>query len=266
MERDHETLLVMETSGLSLGVALVRGGALVFARDVQAGAVHGKALIPLVEEALAGAGLGVKELAAVAVSTGPGSWTGLRIGLSAAKTFAWAAGIPLVPVPSFEGLCSAAREQAPGAAVLCLRDARSEGHFAALFSPWDRGSAGGNAETFAPFGRWIEECVLKTPLLLERVAQALPAGVPLAVCGDPACTAALGSALKERGAQVLEGLQHVPVAALAPAAWARWVRGAALRETEEIHRAGPLYLRASDPEIKFGVTRADSPPVSASGR
>src|SRR2546430_2217604 len=99
--------------------------------------IHGRALAPLMDEALKFAGVTPAELAAVAVSIGPGSWTGLRIGISAAKTFAWAAKIPLVAVPSFEALALQASPHHLTTSsphhVLTLRDARSEGFFCALF-------------------------------------------------------------------------------------------------------------------------------------
>jgi tRNA threonylcarbamoyladenosine biosynthesis protein TsaB len=119
--------------------------------------------------------IAAKDLAAVAVSRGPGSWTGLRIGVSAAKALAWGAGIQLVPVPSFEALALDIAHAAPGHARLSLRDARSEGMFVALFG-----------ETSPAAERWIEESVMKAPetvAAVEKELQARP-GVELAVAGD----------------------------------------------------------------------------------
>jgi tRNA threonylcarbamoyladenosine biosynthesis protein TsaB len=235
-------LLALETSGLSCGVALAADGAVMFAEDVREGAVHGRALAPLIEKALKHAGIEAAELAAVAVSSGPGSWTGLRIGLSAAKALAWGIGKPLVLVPSFEALALAAMRSTPaaGRAVLCLRDARSEGFFGALFS-----------ETSQPLARWIEECVRAPQALFEAARKrAAEEGRGVAVCGDAVCV--------ERAAAFdaewlcLNDLQHVPARELGECAWARFASGmGVLQSAAEIHAAAPLYLRASDPELKL---------------
>src|SRR5438552_13744577 len=107
-------LLALETSGNSLGVALHTDLGIVFEENVIEGMIHGRALAPLMKKALESHNLKPAGLSAVAVSLGPGSWTGLRIGISAAKAFAWAAGIPLVTVPSFEALALEASERRPG--------------------------------------------------------------------------------------------------------------------------------------------------------
>src|SRR5689334_15417219 len=98
------SLLSIETSGPSLGLALSLEGKPVFAENVEGGSIHGKGLAPQIQKALAQNALKPDALSAIAVSIGPGSWTGLRIGLSAAKAMAWALQIPLISVPSFEAL------------------------------------------------------------------------------------------------------------------------------------------------------------------
>lgn len=68
---------------------------------------HTVDLAPTVARALAGAGLGVADLAGIAVAIGPGSYTGLRIGLALAKGLALPAGVPLVGVPTLHSLAAA---------------------------------------------------------------------------------------------------------------------------------------------------------------
>jgi tRNA threonylcarbamoyladenosine biosynthesis protein TsaB len=63
-------------------------------------------LLPGVEALLMNTGQNLSDLAAVAVSLGPGNFTGLRIGLATAKTLAWSLGCPLVPVPTMEVLAA----------------------------------------------------------------------------------------------------------------------------------------------------------------
>lgn len=71
------------------------------------GGSHARALLPLIDGVLADAGVRLSDLRRIAVSIGPGSFTGLRIGLSVAKGLALATGIPLVGVPTLEAFAHA---------------------------------------------------------------------------------------------------------------------------------------------------------------
>jgi tRNA threonylcarbamoyladenosine biosynthesis protein TsaB len=236
-------LLALETSGLSLGVALRAESGLLFEENVQAGAIHGRALAPLIHKALCEHKLKPGQLSAIAVSLGPGSWTGLRIGLSAAKALAWASGVPLIGVPSFEALAVESGKHAPGHARLTVRDARSEGFFIALFS-----------ETSDPTERWIEESVLQPADLVPAVeaAMAKHPDVPLAVGGDRVCLEALQQAADRNGWSVLHACQFISAGSVAECGWRRLQKGEGLQRGAEVHRVTPLYLRASDPELKLG--------------
>jgi tRNA threonylcarbamoyladenosine biosynthesis protein TsaB len=88
-------------------------------------------LLPGVEELLRAAGRSLKELGAIAVSQGPGNFTGLRIGLATAKGLAWALGCPLVPVPTLEALAAQCPFQPHPTAV--LMDAKREEVYLGLF-------------------------------------------------------------------------------------------------------------------------------------
>lgn len=240
-------LLSIETSGPSLGLALSLEGKPVFAENVEGGSIHGKGLAPQIQKALAQNALKPDALSAIAVSIGPGSWTGLRIGLSAAKAMAWALQIPLISVPSFEALAHGifAQPSATGSrTLLCLRDARSEGCFTALFS-----------ETAPRSERCIQECVLPAAGVVQAVEAFLPANVVL--CGDAAPVKAVSALAVQRGyawllAQPDGESLAVRAADLAACAWARFIAGnGVLRTSAEIHAAAPMYLRRSDPELKL---------------
>ena len=245
-------ILVLETSGASLGVALISDRGVLFEENVSEGLIHGRALAPLMGQALASAGLKAAELAAVGVSLGPGSWTGLRIGISAAKTFAWAAHVPLICVPSFEALAAGAAHREPGepgvSTVLTLRDARSEGFFAALFDV-----------TAGEPRRLMNECVLQLDALIPAVAalQKAAGRFEILVCGDEKCLKSIESDCARHGWRTLKDSQHISAGDTARRALARWLSGmGVLKSAAEIHRLGPLYLRASDPELKLSRSQA----------
>ncbi len=94
---------------------------------------HTASLPALVERVLGDAGVTVADVEAVAVSIGPGSFTGLRIGLALGKGLAFAGGLPLVGVPTLEALAHIA-EAAPGETVCAALDARKREVYAALFA------------------------------------------------------------------------------------------------------------------------------------
>ena len=107
-------VLCLETATKLCSVALCRDGALLAEREAEEDRhVHGEYLNVFVDEVLKEAGLSPKELEAVAVGIGPGSYTGLRIGLSAAKGFCYALDIPILGIGTLETLVQAVRAQEP---------------------------------------------------------------------------------------------------------------------------------------------------------
>lgn len=97
--------LILETSGRTR-VGLAVGGAVVAAADLGGGRQHNRQLIPAIADLLRGHDVSPRDLAGVAVGTGPGSYTGLRVGLTAAKTIAYAVGCSLVAVPTFAAIAA----------------------------------------------------------------------------------------------------------------------------------------------------------------
>ena len=92
----------IETSGLSGGVALTRNGECVESRALdQVGRRHAQSLVLELRELLTAHRLAPRDVDAIAVSRGPGSFTGLRVGLVCAKTFAYATGCRFVAVDTF---------------------------------------------------------------------------------------------------------------------------------------------------------------------
>lgn len=97
-------MLALDTSTSNMTLALLQEGALAAEHHTEAVRNHSVQLLPHIQQLLSGAGIRPKDLASVAVGQGPGSYTGVRIGVTAAKTFAWSLGIPLYGVSSLKAL------------------------------------------------------------------------------------------------------------------------------------------------------------------
>ncbi|GGZ33763.1 tRNA (adenosine(37)-N6)-threonylcarbamoyltransferase complex dimerization subunit type 1 TsaB [Echinicola pacifica] len=118
-------ILSIETAVSVCSVAVHKDGQLEGLLEVHQANIHAQKLLPLIDSLLTGLGLTVKELSAIAVSEGPGSYTGLRIGVSTAKGLAFAHGLPLIGVGTLEGLAQRARPfLEEGDVVIPMIDAR----------------------------------------------------------------------------------------------------------------------------------------------
>lgn len=99
-----ERLILIETSTSLCSVAIVENGEIVSERLSETPRAHASMTAPFVDEALKERGLRVSDCDAVAVSKGPGSYTGLRVGVSTAKGLCFGAGIPLISVGTLDTL------------------------------------------------------------------------------------------------------------------------------------------------------------------
>ena len=124
----------------------------------------------MLERVLQQAGKGVADIGLVAVSIGPGSFTGLRIGLSAAKGIALSTGCDLVSVPTLEALAHVADGAGRGP-VCTVLDARKSEVYGALFQTENGGDE-------AQMKRLVDECVIDPASLAEMVSS------PCVVLGD----------------------------------------------------------------------------------
>src|SRR6476661_9836696 len=96
--------LALETSGRTGSVALARDGAVLVEEQFPHGLKHAAGIIPIVDRLCRGKGWTPADFEEVYVSAGPGSFTGLRVGVTVAKTLALATGARLVPVPTADVL------------------------------------------------------------------------------------------------------------------------------------------------------------------
>lgn len=132
-------ILNIETSTSICSVALTENGKVIADKHNSGEKSHASHLTILIEEILAEQGFTPEKLTAVAVGKGPGSYTGLRIGISTAKGIAWALGIPLIAIDTLLCLVSGLRFDHPEsflspATLLCpMLDARRMEVYTALF-------------------------------------------------------------------------------------------------------------------------------------
>jgi len=124
-------ILALDTSSQAASCALVCDGALVCENFANNGLTHSQTLMPMIEQLLGRAGIRICDIDVFAVSTGPGSFTGLRIGISSVKGMAMAANKPCAAVPTLFGL--ACNAQLFDGYVAAVMDARRSQFYTALF-------------------------------------------------------------------------------------------------------------------------------------
>ncbi|MBR9998807.1 MAG: tRNA (adenosine(37)-N6)-threonylcarbamoyltransferase complex dimerization subunit type 1 TsaB [Cyclobacteriaceae bacterium] len=118
-------ILSIETAASLCSAALHEQGVLIGSRDLMAERSHSMILAPMIRDLFADTGKAWKELSAVALSRGPGSYTGLRIGTSTAKGICYALDIPLIAINTLLSMCHLANLKNPGDFYLCpMLDAR----------------------------------------------------------------------------------------------------------------------------------------------
>ena len=130
-------ILAIETATLVSSVALATSDTLLAEITLQTKKTHSELLMPHIAKILDMAGVSRTDITAVAVSIGPGSFTGLRIGLATAKSLAYAMKIPLVGVPTLAALAYGCF--VPGAILSPILDAQKGNVYQALFE-WQNGN------------------------------------------------------------------------------------------------------------------------------
>jgi tRNA threonylcarbamoyladenosine biosynthesis protein TsaB len=126
-------ILCLETATTNCSVALsVNGSVIAILEDSNKNYSHAEMLHPFINKALEASKLKMEDLDAVAVSKGPGSYTGLRIGVSAAKGLCFALDIPLISIPTLESLAN--QVVSHPSFVVSMLDARRMEVYSAVFS------------------------------------------------------------------------------------------------------------------------------------
>ncbi|MCP5366786.1 MAG: tRNA (adenosine(37)-N6)-threonylcarbamoyltransferase complex dimerization subunit type 1 TsaB [Hyphomicrobiales bacterium] len=206
-------ILAFDTAAAACSAALWRDGTVRARRLEPMARGQAEALLPMVRAVLDEAGAAFADLDLLAVTVGPGAFTGLRIGLAAARGLALATGLPCLGVTTLEAVAQAVPAAArTGDAILAVLDTRRDDVYAQTF---------GN-----------DLNPLDAPRAVDPAALDLPAGVRAPVAaGDGA--ALLPPALAARAVEVAA----IDAATVAELAARRWRPGTPLTPPE------PLYLR-----------------------
>jgi tRNA threonylcarbamoyladenosine biosynthesis protein TsaB len=227
-------ILAFDTAGSAASAAVARAGQIIARRHLPLRYGHAEALMPLIERVMREAALTASALELVAVTVGPGGFTGIRVGLAAARGIALACGALLLGVSGFEAVAAsvpfeAPREEEPASLMVAL-ESRREDLYIALFDP--RGTP------------LVPPLSVKPEDLSATLGEAvLDAGV--VVAGDAAERAA---AALPQSSLIRVQPDRVPNAAgVARAAYCHWLQG-----TRE-NGARPLYLHP--PDVTFPAPR-----------
>lgn len=218
-------VLAVETSTLAGGVALLDGQRVRGEYVLDVSATHSERLMPAVDRVLADAGWAPADLQGLAVAVGPGSFTGLRIGLSAVKGLALALGIPIAAVPTLDALAASL----PFAALpVCpVLDARKGEVYCCLYR-WDG----------AAMRREWEYLALTPAGLAARLTE------PVILLGDAA------AAISSHHARLAPPPRRVPSpASVGLLGLARLIAGQTVLAADLV----PIYLRPSEAELRRRV-------------
>jgi tRNA threonylcarbamoyladenosine biosynthesis protein TsaB len=238
-------LLAIESATADASVALLRGDAVVAARPVPAERPASEALLPTLLELLAETGVALAALDAFAVSVGPGSFTGLRVGVSTVKGLAFGGAQPIVPVPTLAALASLAER--PDACVAALLDAQRGEVYAALHA--------GDALAPPLLGPTVLRPDELAAALAERAGER-----PIVAIG--AGTAVAAAALRDRfGARcaIASPPAGVPDAKAVGRLAQRLLAAGAGVAPEAL---APVYVRRAEAEVRRTGSRFEAPPGS----
>jgi len=237
MPRQPPRILAFDTSSQITAVAVCEGTRVLAADADQQplDARHAELIFPKLRQCLLQAGLTLQEIDVIAVGVGPGSFTGLRVGVATAKGLGLALGKPVLPVSSLEALAWSARAHTACGWVAACVDAYKGELFAALY----RSSDAGLSLELAPFHA--------APRLVAEQLAAVSGSEPVVLVGaGVARYPELLAALPERISLAASGAAAAPAGeAIAALAHAAYQRG----EVVDLAGVLPVYLRDSDAQL-----------------
>ncbi|MDP2210944.1 MAG: tRNA (adenosine(37)-N6)-threonylcarbamoyltransferase complex dimerization subunit type 1 TsaB [Candidatus Aquicultor sp.] len=224
-------ILSLDTSSPVLTVALHNGNMIVGEETTWMPRGHMAKLIPFVDVLLAAKGFKIDDVTHMVVGSGPGSYTGLRIGMVIARTFAQLLEVPIIGVPSADAI---AYRNIPEAGIVCpIIDAKRGEVYTALYRPND-----GSIERITEFMAILPGELAKK-LLDEGHEQVVFAGDAVKLYEG-----VLAEALGERAVFAAEEAWWPRASDLASLALPRIIAG----EFDELYKLAPIYVRLSQAE------------------
>jgi len=223
-------ILAIDTSTPVGSVALTEGALLKAQYILNISATHNQRLLPGIDRILEDTGWTLADIDGLAVSLGPGSFTGLRIGMSVIKGLAWATGKPLATVPTLDAL--AANVPLVPYVVCPVLNARKGEIYTALYRQGDKQEV---PERFTPF------MALKPEKLVDLISErTVFVGDALLSYGDY-----LASKL---GDHLLQAPPHLNIVQASSVAWLAW-QMLRLGRHADVSSCTPLYVRPSEAEL-----------------
>ena len=224
-------ILAVDTSTSSGSIALLEGARVMAERTLLSPLTHNRRLLEDIDHCLHELGWPFERLEGFAVGIGPGSFTGLRIGVTSVKTLAWSARKPLAAIPSLDALAAAFGFSA--LPVCPLIDARKQEVYFALYQPDGRGGI-----------------ALETPYQVDTPERLLARiQGPTIFCGDgwPLCRELFSRQLGEWALEAPAPLHVIRASLIGELARKRFQEQLADDPVSCI----PLYVRPSEAEIRY---------------
>lgn len=237
MEEKALKILAIDSSAVSAGCAVTDGGSVVAESFVNVGLTHSQTLLPMISDTLKNARMSISDMDYLAVSSGPGSFTGVRIGVATVKGLAFTHNIPCVGVSTLSTI--ACSMQGFSGYICAVMDARRDQVYTALF-------CGGDSVT-----RMTEDEAISVDELCIRLSK-LEGRIWL--CGDGAdmCFAKLRDKLRDVAVAPAKVKYQNGVGA-AIAAVCAIEQGKAVPAQELV----PVYLRLSQAERELNNKRGN---------
>ncbi len=224
-------ILGVESSAAAAGAAIVKDGKVLSETYLNTGLTHSQTLLRLVSSCLENAGLEKNEIDAYAVAKGPGSFTGIRIGVSLVKGLCFSSRTPVYGVSTLEAMAAAAA--VPGYLICPVMDARCSQVYTAGFAADENGG----------LARLYEDDALTLEALGERLRSS---GKTALLLGDGAdLTASFLSGQGSPFVKYPEIYKYQHASAVAFAAFLRYNNGERGTDAESLV---PSYLRPSQAE------------------
>lgn len=238
-------VLAVESSAMVAGAAIINEERLMGEFTLNHRKTHSEKLMPLIEDILNSLDLTLEDIDVLAVSKGPGSFTGLRIGISLVKGLAQAVQKPVIGIPTLDGL---AYNLALSSGIICpIMDARREQVYTSIYR-WhsDKGDED-NSINCGRLERLDEYMAVPILELLEKLKNTKE---PVVFNGDgvPVYRQIILDRLGDQASFAPAPLAMQRAASIASLALEKAQRG----ELESYNDLIPFYLRKSQAEQKFG--------------